>query len=158
MTGAVPAVAMMPAMMLPGTVPVIVRRARTRGHVPRFVAAYVGIWAAVGLVVYAADPMLSPLAAGAITVAAGLYELTPFKRRCRERCRVETRSGAALGAHCVGASLGLMAMFVALGVMNVAWMVVVTVLVLAQKLLPPRAAIDVPVALAIVALGLIVAL
>ena len=41
-------------------------------------------------------------------------------------------------------------MFVALGVMNVAWMAVVAVLVAAQKLLPPRASIDVPLALAIV--------
>jgi predicted metal-binding membrane protein len=40
--------------------------------------------------------------------------------------------------------------------MNIAWMAVVTVVVLAQKLLPPRASIDVPLALAIVVLGLIV--
>jgi predicted metal-binding membrane protein len=87
----------------------------------------------------------------------GLYELTSLKRQCRERCREETRSGLALGVHCVGASIGLMAMFVALGVMSVAWMVVVAVVVLAQKLLPPRASIDVPLALAIVVLGLIIA-
>jgi predicted metal-binding membrane protein len=79
-------------------------------------------------------------------------------RHCRERCREATHSGLALGLHCVGSSIGLMAMFVALGVMNVAWMVVVTAIVLAQKLLPPRAGIDVPLALAIVALGLIIAL
>jgi predicted metal-binding membrane protein len=58
----------------------------------------------------------------------------------------------------VGASVGLMAMFVALGVMSVTWMAVVTAVVLAQKLLSPRAAIDVPLALAIVVLGLIVAI
>jgi predicted metal-binding membrane protein len=92
-----------------------------------------------------------------VTVAAGLYELTPPKRRCRERCREESRSGLAFGVHCVGSSLGLMAMFVALGVMSVAWMVVVTVVALAQKLLPPRGSIDVPLALAIVLAGLIVA-
>jgi predicted metal-binding membrane protein len=60
--------------------------------------------------------------------------------------------------HCVGASIGLMAVFVALGVMSAAWMAVVAVLVAAQKLLPPRASIDVPLALAIVVLGLIVAI
>jgi hypothetical protein len=37
-------------------------------------------------------------------------------------------------------------------------MAVVAVLVAAQKLLPPRASIDVPLALAIVVLGLIVAI
>jgi predicted metal-binding membrane protein len=100
----------------------------------------------------------SMMAAMMLTVAAGLYELTPLKRRCRERCREETASGLALGVHCVGASVGLMAMFVALGVMNVAWMIVVAGVVLAQKLLPPRAAIDVPLALAIVGLGLTIGL
>jgi predicted metal-binding membrane protein len=39
--------------------------------------------------------------------------------------------------------------------MSVTWMALVAVLVLAQKLLPPRAAVDVPVALAIVALGIV---
>ena len=38
--------------------------------------------------------------------------------------------------------------------MSVVWMVVITVLVLAQKLLPAKAAIDVPLALAITGLGI----
>jgi hypothetical protein len=37
-------------------------------------------------------------------------------------------------------------------------MSVIAILVLAQKLLPPRAAIDVPLALAIVALGVLIVL
>jgi predicted metal-binding membrane protein len=49
-----------------------------------------------------------------------------------------------------------MLMLVALSVMNVTWMAIVTALVLAQKLLPPKAAIDLPLALAIVGLGLLV--
>jgi hypothetical protein len=40
--------------------------------------------------------------------------------------------------------------------MSVVWMCVVAALVVAQKLLPPKAAIDVPLALAIVALGILV--
>jgi predicted metal-binding membrane protein len=146
--------AMMAAMMLPGSVPVIVRHRRVAG----FVAAYLAVWVAVGVAVYLVYVPHGALAAGAVTIAAGLYELTPLKRRCRERCRTETGSGLALGVHCVGSSLGLMAMFVALGVMSVAWMLVVAAVVVAQKLLPPSASIDVPLALAIVALGLIVAL
>jgi predicted metal-binding membrane protein len=47
-------------------------------------------------------------------------------------------------------------MLLALGVMSATVMAVVAALVLAQKLLPPRASIDVPVALAIVALGTLV--
>jgi predicted metal-binding membrane protein len=51
-----------------------------------------------------------------------------------------------------------MAMLVALGVMSVTWMSVIAILVLTQKLLPPRAAIDVLLALAIVALGVLIVL
>jgi predicted metal-binding membrane protein len=151
-------VAMMAAMMLPGAAPAAVRVARSDGSVALFVGTYLTVWAAVGVAVYAVYHPHGALAAGALTVAAGLYELTPLKRRCRERCRAHVRSGLDFGRHCVGSSIGLMAIFVALGVMNVAWMAVVTVVVLGQKLLAPRASIDVPLALAIVVLGLIVAI
>jgi predicted metal-binding membrane protein len=50
-----------------------------------------------------------------------------------------------------------MAMLLALGVMSVTWMSVVALLVLTQKLLPPTAVIDVPLALAIAALGIVIA-
>jgi predicted metal-binding membrane protein len=49
-----------------------------------------------------------------------------------------------------------MAMLVALGVMSIAWMAVITVLVLAQKLLPAKTAVDLPLALAIAALGFVI--
>ena len=49
-----------------------------------------------------------------------------------------------------------MLMLVALGVMSVTWMSVIAVLVLAQKLLPAKAAIDEPLALAIVGLGILI--
>jgi predicted metal-binding membrane protein len=45
---------------------------------------------------------------------------------------------------------------VALGVMSVSWMSVIAVLVVAQKLLPPKAAVDLPVALAIIAFGVLI--
>ena len=47
-------------------------------------------------------------------------------------------------------------MLVALSVMSVTWMSVIAVLVLAQKLLPAKAAIDVPLALAIAGLGILI--
>jgi predicted metal-binding membrane protein len=50
-----------------------------------------------------------------------------------------------------------MAAMLALGAMSVAWMALAAALVLAQKLLAPRDAVDVPVALAIVALGVLAA-
>ena len=47
-----------------------------------------------------------------------------------------------------------MAMLVALGVMSLTWTVVIAVLAVAQKLLPAKAAVDVPLALAIIGLGI----
>jgi predicted metal-binding membrane protein len=49
-------------------------------------------------------------------------------------------------------------MLVALGAMSVAWMAVIAVLVLAQKLLPATATIDVPLAIAIIGLGVLILL
>ena len=96
-------------------------------------------------------------AAGVVTIAAGLYEVTPFKRDCRRRCREEVRSGLDFGLNCVGSSIGLMAMFAALGVMSMGWMAAVAAVVVAQKVLPPARSIDVPLAAAGVALGVVVA-
>jgi predicted metal-binding membrane protein len=91
-----------------------------------------------------------------VTIAAGAYEFTPLKRHFRRRCRETARSGFGLGLCCVGSTAGLMAMLVVLGVMSVGWMAVIAVLVTAQKLLPLRAALDVPLALTIVAFGLLI--
>ncbi len=41
--------------------------------------------------------------------------------------------------------------------MSVTWMCLIAVLVVAQKLLPPRALLDVPLALALVGLGIAIA-
>ena len=153
-------VPMMAAMMLPGAVPAASRAVRATGRVlsvPLFAGSYLAVWTLVGLAVYAVYRPHGSAAAGALTVAAGLYELTPLKRDCRRRCRTTVRCGSQFGLYCVGSTIGLMVMLVALGAMSVTWMAVVAALVLAQKLLPPRASVDVPVALAIVGLGILVA-
>ena len=49
-----------------------------------------------------------------------------------------------------------MGMLVAVGVMSLSWMAVIAALTCAQKLLPAKAAIDVPLALAIAGLGLVI--
>ena len=152
-------VPMMGAMMVPGAVPAVVRRARSHRPalaVPQFLVSYLAVWTLVGLAVYALYRPHGSTVAGALTIGGGMYELTPLKRECRRRCRESVRSGFQFGLYCVGSSTGLMVMLLALGVMSVAWMSVVTVLILGQKLLPPRASIDVPLALAIVGLGALI--
>jgi predicted metal-binding membrane protein len=152
-------VPMMAAMMLPGAAPAVVRHAFLGSGVravPRFVGSYLAVWALVGVTVYAVYRPHQTIVAGAVTVAAGVYELTPLKHYFRRRCRESVRSGLEFGLCCVGSSIGLMLMLVVLGVMSVTWMPAIAVLVLAQKLLPEKPAIDVPLALAIVAFGIVI--
>jgi predicted metal-binding membrane protein len=151
-------VPMMAAMMLPGAAPAVVRRARASGRVRAvllFVGSYLAIWAVVGVVVYAAYRPHGSTAAGALVIAAGLYELTPLKWRFRRECRESSgsASGIGFGVCCVGSTIGLMVIMVALGVMSVTFMAVIAAVAVAQKLWPPRAVIDVPLGLAIVGLG-----
>jgi predicted metal-binding membrane protein len=152
-------VAMMAAMMLPGAAPAVLRRAHTGGRVravPVFVASYLAVWTLVGVAVYAVYRPHGTFVAGVVAIAAGLYEFTPFKQHFRRRCRESVRSGFEFGVYCVGSSIGLMLILVVLSVMSVTWMSVIAVIVLAQKLLPAKAAIDVPLALAIIGLGIVI--
>ncbi|HWW83498.1 MAG TPA: DUF2182 domain-containing protein [Vicinamibacterales bacterium] len=151
-------VAMMAAMMLPGAAPAVLRSAYAGGvrAVPLFVGSYLAVWTLVGIAVFALYRPHGSFIAGAVVIAAGLYELTPLKQYFRRRCRESVGSGFEYGLCCVGSSIGLMLMFVALSVMSVAWMLVIAVIVLAQKLLPAKAAFDVPLALAIVGLGILI--
>jgi predicted metal-binding membrane protein len=153
-------VSMMAAMMLPGAVPAVVRRAHASGRalsaVLVFVGSYLAIWTLVGIAVYAVYRPHGSFAAGIVVIAAGLYEFTPLKQYCRRRCHEGDCSGFQFGLYCVGSSIGLMLMLVVLGVMSITWMVVIAVLVFAQKLLPAKVAIDLPLALAIVGLGVLI--
>ena len=133
--------AMTAAMMLPGLVPTVRRTGL------RVVAPYLAVWVVVGVVLFVLYGGLH--APAAVVVAAGLYELTPLKRRFRERCRTDDASGLDLGLACVGSCLGLMLA----GATGLPAMAAATAVVLVQKLLPPRPAVDVPVALAIAGAG-----
>jgi predicted metal-binding membrane protein len=151
-------VVMMAAMMLPGAAPAAASHAHggRLWAVPLFAGSYMAVWALAGAVVYLLDRPHGTVAAGAVVIAAGLYELTPLKKHFRRRCRERTGSGLRFGVCCAGSSAGLMAMLAALGVMSLPWMAAVAVLVTAQKLLPPRIVLDLPLALTIAGLGILV--
>jgi predicted metal-binding membrane protein len=150
-------VLMMAAMMLPGAAPAVSRFIRAEGRAlatPVFAGSYIAVWTLVGLAAYALYRPHGSTTAGALTIAAGVYELTPLKRECRQLCRNTTRSGFRFGIYCLGSSIGLMVILLSLGVMSLTWMALVAAIVVAQKLLPPRAFIDGSIALAIVGLGI----
>jgi predicted metal-binding membrane protein len=145
-------VTMMAAMMIPSTVRV------ARAVV--FAVGYLAVWTAFGLAAYAAFRSgVSTEVAGLLIVAAGVYELTPLKRRSLRRCRDPEgsegafRSGIAHGFDCVGSSAGLMVALFALGVMSILWMVVVAAAIFAEKVLPHGPLVSRGVALGLLVLG-----
>ena len=137
-------VTMTAAMMLPSAAPAARQLARRSSFVPTllFTAGYLAVWTAYGVLAYGLYRLIGaldvgqlawdrsgPYAAGAVIVAAGLYELTPYKRRSLRRCRAAPpgnaiRSGIAHGRDCVGCSGALMAVLFVLGVMSLFWMAV----------------------------------
>jgi predicted metal-binding membrane protein len=150
---------MMAAMMLPAAVPAVLIRASANGRVSaalRFIAAYLIVWTLIGVLIFALYRPPGSTAAGLIVIAAGVYELTRFKRECRRRCRESAGSGWRFGLNCAGSSIGLMLMLVAIGLMSLTWMILVALLVLIQKFLPPKPAIDIPLALSLIAFGLVI--
>jgi len=168
-------VTMTAAMMLPSTVPAArhVARLARRNLTVLFVAGYLAVWTVYGLAAYGVFRLLSsldvrwlawdesgPWVAGAVIVAAGIYELTPFKRASLRRCRSARHpesplgSGLSHGLDCVGCSGALMAVLFVLGVMSLFWMALVAVAIFVEKALPRGARLATPLAVALVALGI----
>ena len=153
------AVLMMVAMMVPGAVPAAARHARSDGD-PRsavvFFGTYLGIWAAVAIALYALFHRPSTAVTGSIVIAAGIYELTPLKQSFRRRCHGAAHSGLEFGLCCIGSSIGLMLVLIAVNMMSLGWMVAIGSIVLAQKLFREKTTVDVALAIAIVALGVLI--
>jgi predicted metal-binding membrane protein len=160
---------MMVAMMVPAAAPTILLYAHVHRHSNRlrsapstaaFLGGYLACWLvfaliAAGLQSWLVSPMSMALAirdaAGGLLIAAGLYQLTPFKNACLSRCRSPAlflsrhyrpgplgafRLGMLHGANCIGCCWLLMTLLFVGGVMNLVWVVGLTLLVVAEKLLP----------------------
>jgi predicted metal-binding membrane protein len=192
-------IVMMAAMMFPSVAPTVriysrVQRrrderegsARAGTAIVLFVAGYLVTWIAFGLAAFAIFEIVDgldiswlawdeggPYVAGAVILAAAVYELTPAKDACLDKCRSpldflmerwhEGPGGALLlgmehGAWCVGCCWGLMAVLFALGVMSVGWMIFVAVLIAVEKLAPWPRAPKLVIATLLVALGLAIAI
>jgi predicted metal-binding membrane protein len=149
-----------------------------------FVAFYILVWAYAGFAVYiflhAGRDLLhhfdwyqngawARLALGGTLIFAGLYQFTPLKRLCLRRCRSPLaflkhhwrddpfELGVWHGLYCLGCCWALFGvMIAAAGTMNIAWMLIMTLVVFAEKALPHGPRISVVVALGLIALGLLV--
>lgn len=149
---------MMPAMMLPGTAAAVGRLAHRCGvgRAAKFALGYLVVWTIAGLAAYVGYRPHDATVAGVLAIAAGCYQVTPLKRFFRNRCRANANSGFGFGLCCLGSSFGLMVLLLAVGVMSVGGMAVIAVLVTAEKLTAPRRSLDIALALAIAALGVVI--
>lgn len=170
---------MMAAMMLPSVAPLALLYARgaSRPAAPGILAAgYLGVWALVGIPAYLVDRALGmdhATATAVVLIAAGLYELSPFKQGCLRKCRSPVdflvqhwhpglggafRLGAEHGAYCLGCCIALMAILVVAGGMGLAWVVAIALVVAAEKLLPHGPLLGRVAGIGFVAAGIAVAL
>jgi len=138
-------------MMLPSTTPLLRLYHAVAGSwlkTASFVAGYLSVWVAFGLVALSAG-VLGPFGRTATALALGaaaLYQVTPLKRRSLARCRAPLgrilhgwrESGFLMGAEnglwCAGCCAGLMLALLALGAMDLRWMAVGAVVIAGEKI------------------------
>jgi predicted metal-binding membrane protein len=164
---------MMAAMMLPSAAPMLLlygtisrRRQETGGPANSglFASGYIAVWALFSLAATALQSVLERAAlvssmmqvtsitlAGAVMIAAGLYQWTPLKQTCLRHCRspldflmTEWREGARgaftmglrHGGYCLGCCWMLMLLLFVGGIMNLVWIGGLALFVLIEKLAP----------------------
>jgi predicted metal-binding membrane protein len=165
---------MMVGMMTPTVAPVVLLYSRVADQAPTrkfappmwFVLGYLMAWTAFAMGATASQwaleraALLTPMLAsanryfgGAILLAAGAYQWSPFKVSCLSRCRAplsfiqqhggfkpaitsSVRLGLLHGAYCIGCCWALMTLLFLAGVMNFLWIAAIMILVLLEKLAP----------------------
>lgn len=165
---------MMAAMMLPAAAPIVLlhRRTALQAHTQGapapptalLVLGYGVVWTGFAMLATAAQWVLADAAlltdmdalsdrriAGAVLIAAGLYQLTPFKQACLQLCRSPVaflmrhyypgavgalRMGLGHGLYCLGCCWAAMALLFVGGVMSLIWVAGLAVFVLIEKALP----------------------
>jgi predicted metal-binding membrane protein len=150
-------------------------------------SGYLLVWAAAGAITWALvqagieigtrlgageRETIAPLALGTTLIVAGVYQLTPLKRTCLRQCQSPVgflmshwhsgmagalRMGFAHGLYCLGCCWALFAVLVAAGVMSLAWMLLLTLIVFAEKVLRPAAWSQLLIGAVFVGLGVLVA-
>jgi predicted metal-binding membrane protein len=148
-----------------------------------FATGYLLIWVTAGLIVYPAMQLVATLtsglssddrgrwssfALGVVLIAAGLYQLTPLKDTCLSVCRSplnfvmqywrEGRLGAVVmgirhGVYCLGCCWALFTVLVVAGMMSLAWMLLLTLVVFAEKVFPHGRRISLAVGAGFIVMG-----
>jgi predicted metal-binding membrane protein len=183
------------AMMLPTSLPLIVlfaaiarRRPDWPALVGLLIAGYLGAWTLFGLLAHLGDLALHGVVEGsarlsahawaigaATLLVAGLYQFTPLKYHCLDKCRSplgfimahwrgrhERRQALLLGLrhglYCVGCCWSLMLLMFAVGVGNIGWMLTLGAAMAIEKNLPWGRRLSAPLGSALLGWGLAIVL
>lgn len=183
------------AMMLPTSLPLMSlfqRMTASRPDGARLVAlllaGYLAVWAGFGLVAHGLDLALHQVAnrlpllernawavAAGILLVAGVYQFTPLKYHCLEKCRSprsfiagrwrgrdERRQSFLLGVQhgvfCVGCCWSLMLLMFLVGMGSVFWMLLLGGVMAIEKNMPWGRRLSAPLGAGLAAAGCIVAL
>lgn len=126
-----------------------------------FLTGYLAVWLCFSIAAALAQSMVADSSmvvrdrttSASLLVLAGAYQLAPLKSACISQCRSPgqfisrhwragsdgaVRLGVLHGAYCVGCCWLLMALLFVGGVMNLLWIIGLTVLVAGEKLLPAK--------------------
>ncbi len=140
---------------------VLGRRGEGAVSTAAFVAGFLGVWALVGVLYLlpflwfrglpadAAESWWLPVLGGGILILAGGYQFSRRKAHCQGACCAPValvvgsdagtgairalRTGARHGIHCLGCCWALMTVLLVVGLMNVLWMIGLSLLFLAEK-------------------------
>jgi predicted metal-binding membrane protein len=148
-------------------------------RVGSFTLMYLGLWTLTGLPVYFTSVALSAVSrrslvyvVAAVLIFAGVFQLSPFKRVCLRHCRSPLgflfghwregwQGGLAMGrahaVYCLGCCWALMVVLVVAGAMGLVWVLLIAAIVAAEKLLPRGEWIARVTGIALVLLGVAVA-
>ena len=137
---------------------------------------FLAVWALAGLPVYVYNSLaggsgsLTALWSALLLIIGGAYQFTPIKRICHARCSSPLffvmhnwRSGASgalrlgmlHGVDYLGCCAGLMVSLVAVGMMNLGWMLTGALIIFAEKTLPNSHRIARPLGVVMVGGGVV---
>ena len=183
------------AMMLPTSIPLLVvfhSICRSRANRPLLIAlvvfGYLAAWLAFGVAAYAATIGIGRAAneltwiqsrswmlTAGILLLAGLYQFSPLKYRCLDKCRSPFSFiaghwhggrehaeafllGVSHGIFCVGCCWALMLLMIPIGAGNLGWMLMLAVVMAVEKNLSVGRLMAKPLGAALVTLAIFVAL
>jgi predicted metal-binding membrane protein len=185
---------MLVAMMLPTTLPLVslfygmtAQRPNRVRLVALLVTGYLGIWAAFGVLVHMGDLALHNIAdqvvwlnnhhliAAATLILAGLYQFSPLKYKCLDKCRSplsfimehwrgrrdQARSfllGVHHGLFCIGCCWALMLLMFGVGAGSFSWMLLLGGVMAIEKNMPWGRRLSAPLGVFLLGLGLPIAL